>query len=435
MTADASANPAPLDVAIVGGGLAGLIHLHYARKAGLRARVLERAGAVGGLWRDLPAWQDIQIRPLDWTVGDLPIDGSLQPQVLANIESWVGRFGLADGISTNCPVRRARHEGGLWRLDTPLGELRARHLVAATGVHNRPVIPEVPRRDARVRELHSSALREPAELAGRDVVVVGGGASALDLLDLSLAHGARHIVWVARGLRWFTPTRKPKGVAGSIRPLARMQAEGVPAERQSAVVEADLRGRYRQFGIESLLPARPLDVRHDQVFPGRAGMLAGLERIERHRGTVASVEDREVVLEGGHRVAADLLLWGTGYRLDLSWFDDPRLARLDSAAALAARCGCVVRSLDAPDLYFPGVLLDGFGAISWNYAIIARTLMSHIRGQARLDLEPTGHRLNHLEMVRHLAERDPASFGGADAAAWCREVGLGTPDDAPYPLP
>ncbi|MBM3367037.1 MAG: FAD-dependent oxidoreductase [Betaproteobacteria bacterium] len=44
-----------LDVAIVGGGLAGVIALFYARRAGLKACVFEKQGRVGGLWRDLPA--------------------------------------------------------------------------------------------------------------------------------------------------------------------------------------------------------------------------------------------------------------------------------------------------------------------------------------------------------------------------------------------
>jgi hypothetical protein len=59
----------------------------------------------------------------------------MQPQVLAYIESWVERFALADGIRIDSPVRRARHSGSCWELDTP-----ARHLVAAGG-HNPPVIP------------------------------------------------------------------------------------------------------------------------------------------------------------------------------------------------------------------------------------------------------------------------------------------------------
>lgn len=63
-------NNSPFDVAIVGDGLAGTVALAYARQAGLKAIVLERQDRVGGLWRDLPAWQDIQISPMDWTLGD-----------------------------------------------------------------------------------------------------------------------------------------------------------------------------------------------------------------------------------------------------------------------------------------------------------------------------------------------------------------------------
>lgn len=424
-----------LDVAIIGGGIAGLIHLYYARRAGLDALLLERAPAVGGLWRELPAWQDIQICVADWTVGDLPIEGPMQPQVLANIESWVSRFDLADGIRLSSPVTLARHEGRCWALDTPRGTLRSRHLVAATGAHNIPWVPPVGRRDGSVAELHSSALRSAPQLEGARVLVVGGGASALDLLDQCLLHRAARIAWTYRSLRWFTPTTKPKAVAGSVRPVARMQAEGLPVERQNEIVRADLVGRYRKFGIEALMPEQPLDLRTDQLFPGRAGMLAGLDRIERHRAEVVALEGGQARLSDGSALGVDLVLWGTGYRTDLSYFANPDLAAITGVNELARRCGCIFRSLDEPDLYFPDVGLEGYGATSWIFALMARTVMSHICGTAQLDLAPLPHRLNHLEMVRHLARRDPASFGGADADAWCREVGLGTPDDAPYPLP
>lgn len=424
-----------LDVGIIGGGIAGLIHLHYARRAGLSVQLLEQAADVGGLWRVLPAWQDIQISPVDWTVGDVPIEGPLQPQVLANIRSWVPRGDLAADIRTHCRVIDAHHAHGAWQLQTSQGPVRARHLVAATGAHNLPHVPPVEARDGSVHELHASALRQPSELAGRRVVVVGGGASALDLLDLALLHGAARIVWVHRGLRWFIPTHKPKAVAGSIRPVARMQAQGLPIEQQNEIVRSDLAGRYRKFGIDALKPPQPIDLRHDQLFPGRAAMLAGLDGIERHQGGVAAIEGGTVRLARGERIEADLLLWATGYRTDLSWLRNPQLAAVTGVNALAARCGCVLRSLDEPDLYLPAVGLEGYGATSWNFAIMARTVMSHIAGRARLDMAPTASRLNHLEMVRHLAQRDPASFGGADADAWVREVGLGTPDDAPYPMP
>jgi cation diffusion facilitator CzcD-associated flavoprotein CzcO len=108
-------------VAIIGGGIAGLIHLHNARRAGLRTVLLGKAAAVGGLWRELPAWQDIQICPADWTVGDLPIEGPMQSQVLAHIESWVSRFGLEEDIHAGCAVSQVRHDGMSWVLDNAPG--------------------------------------------------------------------------------------------------------------------------------------------------------------------------------------------------------------------------------------------------------------------------------------------------------------------------
>lgn len=429
-----AADDSLLDVAIIGGGLAGVIALHYARRAGLAAAVLERQSGVGGLWRQLPAWQDIQISPADWTLGDLPLHGATQPHILANIEAWVERFDLADGIRLDTTVQRARFEGDAWQLDTPRGRVRARHLVAATGGHNTPIVPPVERRSSTLRELHSSALHDPAELSGRDVLVVGGGASAFDLLELCFQQQARRVIWVHRGLRWFLPTKKPKPVAGSVRGFARLQASGATAADQNATIGADMRSRYRKFGITALMPDHDFDVLQHQLMPGRAGMLAHFGSIERHSGSVAMIDGSSVVLSGGKRVQAELLLWGTGYRLDLSYFDVPAIAALQSLEALGARCGGIVRSLDAPNLYFPGVGLDGIGAAAWAYALLSRSIMSHIRGTAQLDSVPHGHKVNHFEIVNHLAPRDPANYP-TDWRTRYRDLALQTPDDQPYPIP
>ncbi len=428
-------NNKELDLAIIGGGLAGLIHLAYARKAGLEALVLERRDGVGGLWRELPPWQDIQVCLADWTADDIPVEGPAQPQILANIESWVDRFALADGIRLNSPVRQARHNGTCWELETPGGTVRARHLVAAIGGHSQPVIPEVERHNSKVRELHSSALFDLTELSGRDVLVVGGGASAFDLLEHSLTHGARSVRWVYRHVRWFTPTSKPKVVAGSFRPYGKMQASGMPVEQQNALIDADLRARYEKFGIQSILPERAIDMRHDQLIPGRAGMLARFAEIERHQGTILSIVGAEVTLSDGAQLSPDLVLWGTGYGIDLRFFEEPRLAAIQNLHDLASRCGCIFRSLDAPNLYFPGVGLDGVGATSWFYAIGARTVMSHIRGTAKLDMDPVHSKLNHLDLIRHLAPRDPGSFTPETGWAFYRDLTLKIADDQAYPLP
>ena len=45
-----------------------------------------------------------------------------------------------------------------------------------------------------------------------------------------------------------------------------------------------------------------------------------------------------------------MLLWGAGYGTDLRWFDAPAIASIGSVNELCGRCGCIFRSLDAPDL-------------------------------------------------------------------------------------
>ena len=43
-------------------------------------------------------------------------------------------------------------------------------------------------------------LKEPRAILNRSVLLVGGGASALDLLDLAVQHGASNIAWSHRGV-------------------------------------------------------------------------------------------------------------------------------------------------------------------------------------------------------------------------------------------
>lgn len=422
-----------LDLAIVGAGIAGVVALDYARRAGVDALAFERQDGPGGLWRHLPAWQDIQISPHDWSLGDRVTAGPAQPQILAHIEDWADRAGVRDRILAATPVQRARHADGAWTLETPAGTFRAHHLLA-TGGHERPVVPPVQRVQARVRELHSSALRDPATLAGLRVVVVGGGASAYDLLEQSLLHGAAHIAWVYRGLRWFVPSRKPKHVAGSVRDYARLQMAGLGIAEQNAMLRQDLRARYAKFGLDAILPAQPFDVAHDQLMPGRPLMVERFAELARHPGAVAAIEGDDVVLADGTRLQADLLLWGTGYAFDLGWLEVAGLREARSPQAVSERCGGLFRSLEAPNLYLPGVQLDGIGSATLAYALMARSLMAHIQGRARLDLLPRERHVNHMEMVAYLAERDPESFGPDWQAQW-RSLVLETPDDVPYPLP
>jgi cation diffusion facilitator CzcD-associated flavoprotein CzcO len=426
----------PLDLIIIGGGIGGIVCLYYAKRAGLNALLLERQDVVGGLWARLPEWQDIQSPAKEWTLGDLPIDGEDQKSILKNIQAWVDRFELAPRIVLGEPVERAEADGTGWSVATPARTYRSRYLVSATGGHNRPVVPAVVRSHSPIEEYHSSALRDPSVLSGKDVLVVGGGASAYDLLELCLKHQARRIAWVYRTTRWMRPTQKPKNIAGDTRALARMQMLGNSAEGISRHITQDFRERYEKYGLQEILPDEDFDLRRHQLIPGRREMIAHFREFEKHRGEVAGIEGRSVHLTSGARIDVDLILWGTGYEMDLGYFASPALAKIRRVEDLARRCGALVRSLDEPNLFFLAVLLDvSVGSMTWSYAHAARTIVSHICGQAHLDTVPVQGKIPHFELAVFLAERDPYNYPPDVWRSQYEKLALEYPQNDPLPIP
>jgi hypothetical protein len=87
------------------------------------------------------------------------------------------------------------------------------------------------------------------------------------------------------------------------------------------------------------------------------------------------------------------------------------------------------------NLYFPGIGLDGIGAAPFAFAIGARTIMSHIKGTAQLDMEPVPNRLNHFDLVTYLAPRDSGSFVKGKWEEEFRKIAVETGDEVAYRVP
>ncbi len=94
-------------------------------------------------------------------------------------------------------VIAVRDGGGRFDLDLQNGEaVRARRVVVATGLSNLAYVPpELARLPAEL-VTHSSDHREYSAFAGKDVAVVGGGASALETATMLLEAGARPLLLV-----------------------------------------------------------------------------------------------------------------------------------------------------------------------------------------------------------------------------------------------
>ncbi|HET6331549.1 MAG TPA: NAD(P)-binding domain-containing protein [Holophagaceae bacterium] len=425
-----------LDLIIVGGGIGGVICLKYALDAGLRVLLLEREAGVGGIWRSLPAWQGIQSSKEEWTLGDIPIAGADQASILQNIEAWVGRFDLSPHIRLDSPVRSARPIEEGWRVETDSGVYQSRFLLAATGGHNRPFIPPVERTRSAIAEYHSTQLSDPALIRGKDVIVVGGGASAWDLLDLCCDHGADSVAWVHRSLKWMRPSLSSKNMGGGNRRLAQAQMLGLPVPVVNKLLNRRLRSKYLHLGLGQLIPDRDYDLDKDQSPPGRRSMLLNLAKIQRHRGEIEEIEGGEARLADGRRLKADIVLWGTGFEMDLGYLQVEPLSRLTRMEEAVRRCGSLFRALDAPNLFLLApAILDTNVSAPWAYAHAAKSIMSHIKGREIFGTKVARTRAQYFNLVRFLATRDRQNYPWGKWKLRYLRLAFLWDGDKPMPLP
>ncbi|MBM0261055.1 NAD(P)/FAD-dependent oxidoreductase, partial [Micromonospora sp. 4G55] len=212
---------APPSVAVIGAGAAGLATLKALADAGVPAVCFEAGDRVGGLWvygsPGSPAYRTLHLntsrRRTEFAEHPMPAHWPDYPdhtRVAGWLADYADRFGLHRSVRLRHTVDRVVPEAGdRWTVhaDGPDGpvSVTVAAVVVANG-HNRvpksPVPP--PPGTGTAQQLHSHAYRGPEQLAGRRVLVVGGGNSAMDIaVDASYA-AARTLLSLRRGV-WVVP--------------------------------------------------------------------------------------------------------------------------------------------------------------------------------------------------------------------------------------
>jgi len=186
-------SPERVRVAICGSGFAGLAMAIQLREAGIDDFVvLERAGTIGGTWRDnhypgcacdVPAHlYSYSFAPNpDWSSAFAP-----QPEIRAYIERCAARYGIDRFVRFGAEITGAEldESTATWTVRAADGRTWiADVVVAATGGLSRPAIPSLPGLDRFAGPTwHSAAWNHDVRLAGRTVAVVGTGASAIQFV-------------------------------------------------------------------------------------------------------------------------------------------------------------------------------------------------------------------------------------------------------------
>ena len=179
-------------VAIIGSGFGGLGTAIRLKQQGIDDFVvLERAGDVGGTWRDntYPGCAcDVQSHLYSFSFAPNPEwtqSFSPQPEIQRYLQRCAAEYGILPHVRFHHEVREAAWDDDAqqWRIETSRGTLAAQVLVMASGALSDPVIPDLPGLDGfQGRAFHSAHWDHGYDLRGTRVAVVGTGASAIQFV-------------------------------------------------------------------------------------------------------------------------------------------------------------------------------------------------------------------------------------------------------------
>ncbi len=174
------------DVIVIGGGQSGLAAARAAVERGLAPVVLEASPEPTGSW---PRYYDslTLFSPARYSALPglrFPGDPDRYPrrdEVVAYLTAYAAR--LDADIRTGRRVAAVRRGDGAFEVDLAGGgRLSARAVAAASGSFGRPHRPALPGLEGFTGQiLHAADYRSPAPFAGRRVVVVGAGNSAVQI--------------------------------------------------------------------------------------------------------------------------------------------------------------------------------------------------------------------------------------------------------------
>ncbi|MDX6468559.1 MAG: putative flavoprotein involved in transport [Gaiellaceae bacterium] len=307
---------------IVGAGSAGLATGALLRRAGLEPVLLEAGPEPGAAWRQRYDRLHLHTPRL---LSGLP--GRRIPRRLGR---WVARDGLLDyfrdyaegeklDVRTGIRVERIDRDGDAWLLATTQGRLRAADVIVATGYNGNPFIPQWPGLDGFTGEvIHSSAYRNPAPFAGRDVLVVGAGNSGAEIATDVADGGASRARLSVRT----PPQILRRATAGIPAQLIGIAIRKVPPSWVDPISKAQRRLSIPDLAAHGL-PRPELGVRSSFIATGTTPVLdVGIVDAVRHGrvevvAAVESFDGPEVLLADGSRIDPDVVIAATGFRAGL----------------------------------------------------------------------------------------------------------------------
>jgi cation diffusion facilitator CzcD-associated flavoprotein CzcO len=326
------------DVVVIGAGQAGLSSAYHLKRRGLEPNrgfvVLDGSPNAGGAWQF--RWPSLTLSTVN-RIHDLPgmpfadaVDtGATDVAAAVAVPRYYAAYEKAFDLPVYRPVSvTVVCDRGDWlNVETDRIAVSARGIINATGTWETPYIPEYPGAERFAgRQLHTRDYRTADEFAGQHVIVVGGGISAIQLLDE--ISRVTTTTWVTR--------RPPEFRTGPFDEAAGRAAV--------ALVEDRVR--------RGLPPTSVVSVTGLPVTPAVEAMRA--RGVLNRRPMFSEITEDGVRWPDGTAVRADVILWCTGFRSSLDHLAPLLLREPDGGIVMTGRLATQV----AKD---PRIHLVGYG--------------------------------------------------------------------------
>ncbi len=291
---------------VVGAGQAGLSAAYHLARRGLvpgeDLLVLDANPAPGGAWQH--RWSSLTMSDVHGVAALPGVEPpTSSPDEPANVAvphyfaAYEQRFGLA--VQRPVAVRSVEPaEAGLLRVVAADQSWLTRTVVNASGTWERPFVPHYPGAETfRGTQRHTHDYPGPDAYAGQHVVVVGGGASAVQLLA-EISEVAT-TTWVTRRPPvWRTDPFTPEIGREAVARVAERVRQGLPPLSVVSVTGLLLREQEQAAARRGVYEPRPMFAR---LTPTGVAWADGTEQ------------------------RADAVLWATGFRPDVAHLAPLRL--------------------------------------------------------------------------------------------------------------
>ncbi|HEX6871640.1 MAG TPA: NAD(P)-binding domain-containing protein [Micromonosporaceae bacterium] len=396
-------------VAVIGAGAAGLAATKALLDADLEVVTYDKGDRPGGLWvRDnssglSPAYASLHLNtskrrtefadhPMPATWPDYPSADHMADY----LAGYADRFALTRCLRLRTTVAAVDlDEARQWTVTTADGESGRFHAVVVASGHNwEPRWPEpaYPGRFAGT-QLHAHDYRTAEVFAGRRVMVVGMGNSAMDIaVDASyVAQGpvllsARHGVHIVPKYLFGRPSDATGGA------IARL-----PWRLRQRLAQAMLRlavGTPQHYGLPA--PAGGLFQNHPTISDTILHRLTHGEVVA--RPGIDRLDGDRVVFADGRSDPVDVIVWCTGYRVSMPFLSARWLGEDPERLPLYQR----VFHLDEPSLAFVG-LMQSTGAALPVVEVQARLVAAFLGGGYALP--PASRQRRSVARTLHAARR------------------------------